>query len=351
MRRQRTITTADVARRAGLSKMTVSRVLNEHPYVSEQTRKRVLDAVHELGFTPNALAKRFFTGRTQLVALIIPLEYMLSSFYFKGMFQGVLDYLGEHDYDMMLHDSNPRKVPTIEKARELVRGKLAEGLLIAAPMSSDDYPCQLTQEGIPVVVMGETVGSSKVFRVGVPNRRSSADAVRRLTELGHRRIGMLAFGQDHIESQERFKGYEDALRAAGLALDRALVGEGKYRRREGFDAACRLLQEHPDITALFAANAEMAVGALEGLRSLNLQVPRDVSLVAFDDCADLQICDPPVSTVRQLPYQVGFSAARMLLETVLPRKATQPEQLLVETEFIERSSMASPGPGRGSRTP
>jgi DNA-binding LacI/PurR family transcriptional regulator len=342
MKKRQTVTTADVARRAGLSKMTVSRVLNDHPYVSEKTRKRVLDIVREMGFTPNTLAKRFFTGQTQLVGLIIPFEHMFSSFYFKDLFRGVHDALEENDYDLLLHDSKSKKTPPLEKAWDMVKGRLVEGLMIAAPMSFDDYPYRLTQEGLPVVVLGETAYPRKVHRVGIPNRASSADAVGRLIDLGHRTIGVLTYDGEHLEGAQRFKGYRDALKKAGIGFDESLVGAGRYARREAFEETRRLMKERPDITAVFAANADMALGVADALRSLDLAVPEDVSVVAFDDCEELEMMDPPCAAVRQYPYKVGFAAGRMLLEMFGSKNVGSPQQILVETDFIGRASMAPP---------
>ncbi|MBN1270444.1 MAG: LacI family DNA-binding transcriptional regulator [Kiritimatiellae bacterium] len=351
MRGKLTITTADVARRAGLSKMTVSRVLNGHPHVSAKTRKKVLDIVGEMGFTPNTLAKRFFTGKTQLIGLIMPFEYMFSSFYFKDLFRGVHAALEEQDYELLIHDSMSAKSPAVDKARDLVRGRLVEGLLVAAPMSFDDYPYRLSQEGIPLVVVGETAHAKKVHRVGIPNRAGSADAVGRLVALGHRRIAILTYDGEHMEAGQRARGYQDALQRAGLAQDPRLVGKGRYRRHQAFEETRRLMQESKDITAIFATNADMALGAAEALRSLKLSIPGDVSLVAFDDCPDLEMWNPPISSVRQYPYKVGYEATQMLLELVRAKGPGTPRQQMIGTDFIERDSMAPPRTRRERKTP
>jgi len=340
MKKKVTVTTADVARRAGLSKMTVSRVLNDHPYVSAETRTRVMKAVEDLGFTPNTLAKRFFTGKTQLVGLIMPIEYIFSSYYFKDLFRGVMECLEERNYDLLLHDSKSKRITPMDKSRSLVKGRLVDGLLVVAPMNYDEYPAALTDEGIPLVVMGETMNATKVFRVGIPNRKSAADAVTRLIELGHRNIGMLTFDGGHIEAYQRTRGYQDALKKANIAV--SMVGVGHYQRRESYEETMRLLKEHPEITALFAANAEMTMGALDALKELNLKVPEDISVLAFDDCVDFEQVDPPLTAVRQFPYKIGYEAAKMLVEVLDSKTSEKPRQKIIPTEFMERASLAAP---------
>lgn len=342
------VTTRDIAERTGLSKMTVSRVLNNHPYVSEETRRKVMAAVRDLGFTPNTLAKRFFTGKTRLLGVVIPLEYMFSSFYFKELFQGVIACAEEHGYDMLLNDSTSKRMPPLEKCRSLVKGKLVEGLLLAAPMTYDDYPLVLTKDAVPLVVTGETACGEKVNRVGIPNRECAKDAVQRLVKLGHRKIAVLTFDAKHQESQERLAGYREGMQASGLTVPADWVIPAHYSRREAFDAIRGLMKKHADVTAIFALNEDMAVGAADALRELRLKIPEDVSIVSFDDCAEIENYDPPISAIRQFPYKVGYSACKMLIGVLEgDAKTRKPQTLMIETEFMERSSMASAASRRG----
>jgi LacI family transcriptional regulator len=344
--KQANVTTADIARHTGLSKMTVSRVLNNHPYVSEQTREKVMTAVRELGFRPNSLARRFFTGKTRLVGLVIPLEYMMSSFYFKEVFQGVREILESRDYDILLHDSDSPKTPPFDKCLELVKGKLAEGLLMATPMAYDEYPAKLVKEGVPLVVMGETGFGDQVNRVTIPNRHSSEEAVQRLVKAGHRRIAVLTFGAGHVESSLRYQGYEDALQKANIEVDPKFVGIGRYNRGVAYEETRRLLTMYRDITAVYAVNADMALGAADAIRSLGLSIPEDISLLSFDDCSDMEMNNPPITAVRQYPIQVGRFAALRLLDMLEKDEASRIECRVIETEFVSRASIAPPSPAR-----
>ncbi|MFH0953708.1 MAG: LacI family DNA-binding transcriptional regulator [Verrucomicrobiota bacterium] len=349
-RKGQAVTTRDIAEHTGLSKMTVSRVLNGFPHVSESTRRKVMDAVRDLGFRPNVLAKRFFTGKTRLIGVMVPLEYMFSSFYFKELFQGILAVAEEEGYDILVHDSTSQRRAAYDKCLDLVKGKLVEGLLISAPLSNEDYPGRLAGEEVPLVLVGESVCGDQVSRVAIPNRASSADAVRRLVGAGHRRVAMLAYSAEHVESQERVAGYRDALEAAGLRFDPALVRPALYNRRVAFRQVQALLGEARDVTAIFAANADMAVGALDALRTLGLRIPQDISVVAFDDCAEMEENDPPISAVRQFPHKVGYAACLMLLGRLAGKgSATSTQCKIVETEFVERASIG-PAPARRGST-
>jgi LacI family transcriptional regulator len=296
--------------------------------------------VRELGFTPNTMAKRFFTGRTQLVALIMPIEFMFSSSYFKDLFRGVLEALEEEEYDLLLHDSRSKRTTPVQKARELVNGKLVDGLLVVAPMAHDEYPSELSAENIPLVVMGETAQADGVSRVGVPNRERSADAVARLIELGHRNIGMLTYDGGHIEASERLKGYEDALEKAGITTH--FTGVGHYERTDAYEETRRMLTEHPEITAIFAANAEMTMGAIDALRALDLRVPDDISLVSFDDCPEFEAMEPSITAVRQDPYRVGLRAAQVLMDLIAGESSASPRLELIDATLVERVSTAAP---------
>lgn len=345
---ERAVTTLDIARHTGLSKMTVSRVLNEFPHVSEETRQKVMEAVKELGFRPNTLAKRFFTGRTQLIAAMVPFEYVFSSFYFKDLLQGILQAAEERGYDVLFHDCGSRLRPPFEKSLDLVKGKLVEGVLVCAALMTDEYPLRLVQQEVPLVVMGESVCGDKVSRVTVPNRAGSADAVQRLTRAGHRHIAMLTYSGDHVESQERLAGYRDALSAAGVPFEEALVLPAWFNRSLASRAIRQLLEERPDVTAVFAANADMALGAADAVAAMKRSIPDDISLVSFDDCPELAECDPPISAVRQFPRKLGQAACELLLEMlaggVVPKA---PRRRIIETEFIERRSI---GPAPGNRS-
>lgn len=344
------VTTKDIADATGLSKMTVSRVLNNHPYVSADARKRVQQAVRKLGFRPNALAKRFFTGKTRLIGVVIPLEYMFISLYFKDLFQGVLECAEEAGYDILLHNSASKRIAPFDKCMDMVKGKLVEGLLLVAPMSFDTYPVKLASDGVPLVVMGESGCGEKVNRVAIPNRGSSCEAVSRMISQGHKRIAVLTFDETHVESQERLEGYFEALARAKIKRDDSLVLPAQYDRMMAYRQVQQLMQRKPDVTAIFALNADMAVGAADALHAMEIMIPQQVSLVSFDDNPEMEQGTPPITAVRQFPHKLGHSACDLLIRILSgANPSTSPQTLYIETELIERGS-TGPAPAPRGRT-
>jgi len=343
MKKPEDVTTKDIAEQTELSKVPVSRVSNNHHYGSEETQKDVLDTGKEVGFRPNTLAKRCFTGKTQRLGMIIPLEHMFN-FYFKELFQGAIKRIEEQDYNLMLQDARSSRGPLLNKCRGLVHGNLAEGLLICAPMNYDHYPLELTQEGVPLVVLGATPVSNRVNHADIPNRQVCFDAVSHLIGLGHRRIAALEFEREHIESRERLNGYRDALTNADIGYEANLVGTAHFdRREEAAEQTARILAENNDVTAVFAMNLDLALGAAEAIKKMNLRIPDDISLLSFDDSIELEKHDPPISAIRQHPMRMGYAGADMLFRLINnDLSANKVHQQIIETETMWRESVAPP---------
>ncbi len=334
------MTMADIARTTGLSKMTVSRVLSNHPYVSPETRKKVEAAVRKLGFQPNILAKRFFTGKTQMLSVVAPVQFVFRSRYFENLLQGVFELTEEAGYDVIFHNSaSPRWRPE-EKCLQVVKGRLVEGLLIIAPMIYDDYPERLARAGIPVVVLGETVCGARVNRVLPPNRAMAAQMTRYLLERGHTRMALLTFDASHVESNEREAGFREAITKAGLAVENELILAVRYDRTAACEAVSALLKRRRDVTAIFALNMDMAFGACDAVKSHGLSIPRDISVVVFDDAPEIERWDPPLTAVRQDAFKIGYEGCHLLLDILAQStRRSKPQTVVVPAEIIERASV------------
>jgi LacI family transcriptional regulator len=340
---RRRVTMADIAAATGLSKMTISRVLNNHPYVSRETRSKVEAAIRKLHFQPNILARRFFTGKTHLVVVVAPIEYMFRSWYFKDLFQGVFERTEEAGYDVLFQNSASRRKLPAEKCLEMVKGRLVEGALLVAPMTHDYYPRELTEQDVPLVVLGESVCGPSVNRVLPPNKAVSAQMTRYLLKRGHRRIALLTFDPTHAESNEREVGFREAMAEAGLAVDPMLIVPAQYDRATAFHKVQALFTQRRDVTAVFALNADMGFGAADALRALNLRVPEDVSLVVFDDGPELERWDPPLTAIRQHPFEIGYAGCDLLLR-LLSESSPQrrkPQTIIIDAQIMERKSVAT----------
>lgn len=337
---KRVVTMADIARVTGLSKMTVSRVLNKHPHVSEATRRKVEAAVRTLGFQPNTLAKRFFTGKTHLLGVVAPLDYMFRSWYFKDLFEGLFERCEQSGYDILLQNSLSPHKPLLDKCLEWTKGRLVEGLLIVAPMTYDVYPVELAQQNIPLVVLGESPVRGKVHSVTATNRTASAEAVQHLIEYGHRKIAVLVYDRTHAESLERETGAREALARAGIKLDPELLLSAQYNRVTAYHRVYELFQRRSDVTAIFALNADMALGAVDAVRALKLSVPDQVSIIAFDDVPEMKELTPPLTAVRQNAFEVAYKGCDLLLqivnESIHPAK---PQTVYVPATLIQRNSV------------
>lgn len=335
------VTMADIARATGLSKMTVSRVLNNSPLVHPATRKKVEAAMRRLGFRPNILAQRFFTGRTRLLGVVAPLEYIFRSRYFQELFGGIFRRTEENGYDVLFHNAAMQMRSVEDKCLEMVKGRLVEGLLIIAPMIYDDYPKRLLSNGVPLVVLGETVCGDAVNRAVTPNREIAARMTRYLVDHGHRKIALLTFGRDHVESIERETGFRSVVKKAGI-LDTKLILAAQYDRMLAFREVYELLSSRKDVTAVFALNADMALGAADAIKALGLRIPHDVSLAVFDDSPEIEGYDPPLTAIRQHPFEIGYKGCGLLLDLLANPKRTRPVTIVVEAELVERQSVGAP---------
>jgi LacI family transcriptional regulator len=332
-------TIRDVARTAGVSIATVSRVMNGRPDVAAATRERVQGAVRELGFSTNRSARSLVGGRTFLVGIMLPL---VEAEYFSRIVAGAADELYDHDLQVVL-------APTLHlrdrSATLLARlaGGMTDGALLILPEESSEALRRLARTGYPFVVIDPLEPLDEdVPSVSATNALGGRAATEHLLALGHRRIGAITGIPEWLASVERLNGYRAALASAGVVPDSALVVESDWAV-EGGEAAAALLLDLPDPpTAVFAFNDNMAIGALRAARARGLRVPADFSVVGFDDSEQATTATPGLTTVRQPVAAMGRIAVSLLLRLLEHRRG---EELSIElqTRLIVRDSTAAPG--------
>ena len=330
-------TLEQVAALAGVSRATVSRVVNGSPGVRPVVRAQVERAVAKLGYVPNRAARSLVTRRADSVALVVsePHARFFSEPFFAGMVRGVSGALAEHGIQLLLLIAQDLDRDRLER---YVVGGHVDGVLLASVHGDDPLPATLERAGVPAVLVGRGVdrGAPGSY-VDADNRGGALAAVAHLAARGRRRIATITGPLDMGVGLDRLDGYRDGLAAAGLAADPGLVEPGDFTEEGGAAATARLLQRPgPPVDAIFAASDLMAAGALRALRAAGRKVPGDVAVVGFEDSAVARYAQPPLTTVRQPIEEMGRQATRLLLAKVAGEAGGM--HLVLDTELVVRAS-------------
>lgn len=327
------VTIRDVASQAGVSHQTVSRVINNNERVSPETRSRVLDAINQLGYKPNAIARFMAKGRTRSLACLSP---NLTDYTFACIIEGAEIEARQSNY-FLITASAPDEDTFRCLVEELIASRRTEGLLVINPYIDGRY-LSLPQN-VPIVFVGACPRSEQVDSVALDDRGAAHLAVGHLLELGHRRIALITGPQVEDCTQDRLVGYREALRGADIEPDPALMVEGDWSATSGFEAVAKLYARGVNFTALFAQNDRMAIGAIRALRERGVRIPQDVSVIGFDDLPLASYFDPPLTTMRQDMFGIGREAARLLVRAL--EDPTSPHrQIRLPAELVVRNSTA-----------
>ena len=329
------VTIKDVARVSGVSSMTVSRVINDSERVSPDTRRRVEQAIAELGYVPSRLARGLIRQKTGTLALIVP---DVANPFFTLVVRGAEDVARRAGYRMILCDT--RADLTIE--REVIEEMLAhrvEGIVIA-PVSdrSKGHLERLARFGVQFVLIDRTVPGIESDVVVGDSAGGARVLVEHLISLGHDRIAFITEGNDVSTARDRREGYEAALAAAGLPLDPSLVVRATVDPRGGFDGMSRLLELDEPPTAVFTVNNLVALGAIEAVRAHELEVPDDIALVCFDDIEYASRLYPFLTVMAQPAETLGTLGTQLLVERIEGRAPEQRRVVVLPAQFVVRKS-------------
>jgi len=332
-------TLEEVAKRAGVSRSTVSRVINAHPNVKPETRARVQEAITECGYRPHAVARSLATNRTHILGMVIPesVSKLFTDPYFPLLLRGATEACNAKGYQLILSLSTASLTPDALHDRVLRSGYL-DGVVSANTSLDDGLIPHLIEEGIPFVAVGRHP-LDRVSYADVDNAAGARMATEHLIRLGHTRIGTVTGPLSMTPAQDRLDGFKTALSAHALPLDPRLVIEGDFTEAGGRLAATKLLEEEP--TAIFAASDSMAIGAIKAIRAANLSVPEDVSVVGFDDVPPALSVEPELTTVRQPIEPLGRLAVQMLIEQI-EGLSQNTQRIILPTELVIRRSSAEP---------
>lgn len=336
-------TISDVAERAGVSVATVSRWLSGQRVRSADA---VRQAVEELGYTPNVLAQSLKSGRRGAIGVVVP---DISNPFFAAVVKGLEQASRSLSYRLLLANSDESNEREAEILDDL-KGRV-DGFILAPAHEQDRAPLELAQAGVPAVLLDREVTGGEPFDVVVvDNVGGAAAAAQHLASLGHSAVAMINGPTDTTPGRERRQGFVSALESAGVELAPECDLTGDFRENSGRNLTLQLLALPKPPTAIFVANNLMTVGALEALRDMRIHVPRDVSIVGFDDLALGSLLQPPLTCVSRPDIEQGALAMRLLLSRIVDRRDDPPRRIVLDTQLVVRGSTAAPPLAAGRRT-
>ncbi len=328
-------TIRDVARLSGVSPMTVSRVINDSERVSPETRKRVEDAISELGYVPSRLARGLSRQRTGTLSVIVP---DVANPFFTAVVRAAEEVARRADYHVILCDTRADLSVERDVIEELIAHRV-EGMVIA-PVSdrSAKHLRRLAEFGVPFVLIDRTIPGVDCDVVLGDSSGGARQLVDHLVSLGHRRIGFIVESDDVSTARDRRQGYEAALDAAGITFDPALVAQAAPDPGGGSAGMAKLLELGDRPTAVFTVNNLVALGAIEAVRAAGLEVPDDVALVCFDDIEYASRLYPFLTAMEQPAQTFGTLGTQLLLERIEGRGPDRRHEVVLPGEFIIRKS-------------
>lgn len=336
-----TITIYDVAKLAGVSTATVSKVLSNHPYVSQRTRARVMAAVEELNYVPNLAAQGLAGAKTNIIGMVVSYDsdFLFEDPHLLQILHGINRVATQNDCALLLSTalSGEDKLSAYQR---LLKQRYCDGAIVEGSLGETGLTL-LRQRGYPVVAVGY---SDLISCVHADDRGGARLMTQHLLDLGHTRIGVIAGPDtDRIGTEARLTGYREALESAGIAFDPLLITYGNFRAPSGYAGAAYLMGLPASPTAIFAFNDRMAFGAMEWLHEQGVRVPEDVSVAGFDDIPDSTRTTPPLTTIHQLSRGQGERAVELLLTMMRDEEeATTRREIVLPTELVIRGTTARP---------
>lgn len=330
------ITIKDIARKLDLSASTVSRALRDHPDIKEETKKRVHALAEELDYQPDTIAQSLKNRRTNLIGVIVP---EIRHEFFSGVISGIEDVAYRSGYAIIVSQSNENYERERINVNALISNRVA-GLLISISQStrSSDHFRLLERQGIPFVFFDRVCEDIDASKVVVDDYDGAMQAVGHLIERGYRKIAHLA-GPSHLSiTQQRLEGYLSALNKHNISPDERLIVYGGLNEEDGYTGFESLWASNCHTDAVFAVNDPVAIGAFSKIKELKLRIPQDVALVGFSDNPITALVDPPISTVSQPVFQLGQTAAEILIKQIQLGEEFVPRREILKTKLIVRHS-------------
>ncbi|KGX92752.1 LacI family transcriptional regulator [Pontibacillus halophilus JSM 076056 = DSM 19796] len=322
-------TIKDIAKAAGVSVTTVSRALNGYDDVKESTKKRIVEVAEQLNYSPNYVARSLVMNQTKTIGLLVSglSRNGTKDNIVMEVLTGVDHRCSELGYDMVLFNTTTAQQKQKTYA-QLCRERQVDGVIVQGIKTDDPYLEEVIESDIPCVLVDIPVEAPTVGYVTTNNSKGAYEAVEHLIGLGHRNIGFMNGHNRAYVSQERLKGYEQALRMHRIPVIPAYMTTGDFDERIAEESAYELLQQSPEITAMFCASDLMAFGVMKAAKRLSISVPEDLSVVGYDDSLLASYVTPSLTTVAQDPYRIGSEATELIVR-------------MLQDEAVDRSSILS----------
>ena len=334
------VTIKDVAREAGVSVATISRVCNGSAAVKEETRRHVLDVAARLGYSPHGAARSLITSRTNTIGVLLP---DLHGEFFSEVIRSIDHAAHQDGYHLLVSSSHDEEREILTSFRAM-RGRV-DGLLVMSPDLEARGAVHSFPDGFPVVLLNCPAEREGYDSIVIANHEGASAVVKHFIALGHRRIAMITGRERNHDAAERLRGFRDTVSEAGIPAEDALEAAGDFSEESGFQAARELLRAGHRPTAIFAANDSMAIGALSALREGGVRVPEEVAVAGFDDIPMARYMNPPLTTVHVDISALGARATRRLLEQIHAESGASREhrqEVVPATLVVRGSSGATP---------
>lgn len=330
-------TLSDIAKELNLSPSTVSRALNDHPDINQNTKNLVNNLAREIGFVPNAIARSLRKNTTSTIGVIVP---EIKHDFFSSAISGIEEIAYRSGFTIIVCQSNESYDREVINTRALINHRVA-GMIVSISQSTQNggHFNELIKRGIPLIFFDRACNDVKASKVIIDDEKSAYNAVSHLLSKGYKRIAHFA-GPETLEiCALRSKGYYEACKSAGLGIDRNLIFYGGLHEKDGYASMERILNENISVDSIFAVNDPVAVGAFQKIKEAGLKIPDDIGIIGFSNNIITNLVDPPLTTVNQPSFEMGKKAAQMLLEIINnPEKLSDTRTEVLEAELIVRKS-------------
>lgn len=329
-------TLEDIAKVAGVSPKTVSRVINNHKYVKESTREKILKIIIENNYIPNIAARSLVLKKTDTLGLIIP---NIENPFYSRLSRGVIVTAEENNYSVIVCESKFDQLIG-EKYLRMLIGRRVDGLLIATLYLEDNFVKSLKKTGKPFVILTCKLDKPGINYVIADDYKAGKEVVNYLVKLGHKNIAFLK-GPDVYSSNERLIAYKDVMEKNNLEIRDYFITENALDKKSAYEITLNLLKNHKDITAIVGNNDYATIGSVKAINELGLKIPEDISVVGYDDIDIAELLKVPLTTVHYPKYRSGVVATKRLIE-MLRNKRKKSKRIILETSFVIRESCSKP---------